>query len=82
MKRWEQMYKMIRLFSPISFVPVPVYFNIFNSVINDVVSYYRPTTIVLQCGADSLGCDRLGVFNLSIRGHGYVPPLYTRTIVS
>uniref|UniRef100_A0A671E9J7 Histone deacetylase domain-containing protein n=1 Tax=Rhinolophus ferrumequinum TaxID=59479 RepID=A0A671E9J7_RHIFE len=25
---------------------------------------------VLQCGADSLGCDRLGCFNLSIRGHG------------
>lgn len=24
----------------------------------------------LQCGADSLGCDRLGCFNLSIRGHG------------
>ncbi|NXX97252.1 HDAC3 deacetylase, partial [Centropus bengalensis] len=23
-----------------------------------------------QCGADSLGCDRLGCFNLSIRGHG------------
>uniref|UniRef100_A0A8C2BKV1 Histone deacetylase n=1 Tax=Cyprinus carpio TaxID=7962 RepID=A0A8C2BKV1_CYPCA len=22
------------------------------------------------CGADSLGCDRLGCFNLSIRGHG------------
>uniref|UniRef100_A0A8C3NSN2 Histone deacetylase n=1 Tax=Cyanoderma ruficeps TaxID=181631 RepID=A0A8C3NSN2_9PASS len=25
---------------------------------------------VPQCGADSLGCDRLGCFNLSIRGHG------------
>ncbi|KAJ3587921.1 hypothetical protein NHX12_011516 [Muraenolepis orangiensis] len=25
---------------------------------------------ILQCGADSLGCDRLGCFNLSIRGHG------------
>ena len=23
-----------------------------------------------QCGADSLGCDRLGCFNLSIRQHG------------
>ncbi len=23
-----------------------------------------------QCGADSLGCDRLGCFNLSIKGHG------------
>ena len=31
-----------------------------------VMEQYRPTAIVLQCGADSLGCDRLGVFNLSI----------------
>ena len=27
--------------------------------------------VLLQCGADSLGCDRLGCFNLSIKGHGY-----------
>ncbi|TGZ71357.1 hypothetical protein CRM22_002700, partial [Opisthorchis felineus] len=47
-----------------------MYFNIFRCVVNDVVTYYRPTAVVLQCGADSLGCDRLGVFNLSIRGHG------------
>lgn len=47
-----------------------MYINIFRSVINDVVNLYRPTAIVLQCGADSLGCDRLGVFNLSIKGHG------------
>ncbi|KAH8858281.1 Histone deacetylase 3 [Schistosoma japonicum] len=47
-----------------------MYFSVFRAVINDVVAFYRPTTIVLQCGADSLGCDRLGVFNLSIRGHG------------
>ena len=25
---------------------------------------------MLQCGADSLGLDRLGVFSLSIKGHG------------
>uniref|UniRef100_A0A0X3P5T6 Histone deacetylase 3 n=1 Tax=Schistocephalus solidus TaxID=70667 RepID=A0A0X3P5T6_SCHSO len=47
-----------------------MYFSVFKSVITDVVQFYRPTAIVLQCGADSLGCDRLGVFNLSIRGHG------------
>lgn len=35
-----------------------------------MVDFYQPTCIVLQCGADSLGCDRLGCFNLSIRGHG------------
>jgi histone deacetylase 3 len=34
------------------------------------MAFYRPTVIVLQCGADSLACDRLGCFNLSIRGHG------------
>lgn len=31
----------------------------------DIMSVFSP-----QCGADSLGCDRLGCFNLSIRGHG------------
>ena len=32
--------------------------------------FFRPEAIVLQCGADSLANDRLGCFNLSIRGHG------------
>ena len=31
---------------------------------------YRPTVIVLQCGADSLTGDRLGCFNLTVKGHG------------
>ena len=31
---------------------------------------FQPSAIVLQCGADSLGCDRLGAFNLSIAAHG------------
>ncbi|NWT60788.1 HDAC3 deacetylase, partial [Erythrocercus mccallii] len=48
------------------------YKHLFQPVINQVVDYYQPTCIVLQCGADSLGCDRLGCFNLSIRGHGQV----------
>ncbi|CAF0778253.1 unnamed protein product [Didymodactylos carnosus] len=43
---------------------------VFKPVISTVMSYYRPTCIVLQCGADSLGGDRLGCFNLSIKGHG------------
>ena len=29
---------------------------------------YRPTAVVLQCGADSLTGDRLGCFNLSLKG--------------
>ena len=30
---------------------------------------YRPSAVVLQCGADSLRHDRLGCFNLSFKGH-------------
>jgi acetoin utilization deacetylase AcuC-like enzyme len=43
---------------------------VFKPVISTVMQYYRPKCIVLQCGADSLGGDRLGCFNLSIKGHG------------
>jgi acetoin utilization deacetylase AcuC-like enzyme len=30
---------------------------------------YRPSAVVLQCGADSLTGDRLGCFNLTLKGH-------------
>jgi hypothetical protein len=30
---------------------------------------YRPTAVVLQCGADSLTGDRLGCFNLTLKGN-------------
>lgn len=30
---------------------------------------YQPGAVVLQCGADSLGGDRLGCFSLSLDGH-------------
>lgn len=46
------------------------YAYIFKHVISNVMDTFRPSAIVLQCGADSLAGDRLGVFNLSIRGHG------------
>jgi hypothetical protein len=46
------------------------YLYLFKAVISNVMECYRPTCIVLQCGADSLACDRLGCFNLSIKGHG------------
>ena len=36
------------------------------------MDHFKPTCIVMQCGADSLGCDRLGCFNLTIDGHGFV----------
>lgn len=30
---------------------------------------YQPSAVVLQCGADSLTGDRLGCFNLTLKGH-------------
>jgi histone deacetylase 1/2 len=33
------------------------------------MEWYRPEAVVLQCGGDSLSGDRLGCFNLSMRGH-------------
>jgi histone deacetylase 1/2 len=45
------------------------YKSIFEPVINGVMEHYRPTAVVLQCGGDSLSGDRLGCFNLSMRGH-------------
>ncbi|KAK5051605.1 hypothetical protein LTR84_003257 [Exophiala bonariae] len=46
------------------------YAYLFASVIEPTINIYKPEAIVLQCGADSLGHDRLGCFNLNIRGHG------------
>lgn len=43
---------------------------IFRGVVGDVVRHFSPSVIVFQCGADSLAADRLGCFNLSIKGHG------------
>ncbi len=34
-----------------------------------MMEWYRPSAVVLQCGADSLAGDRLGCFNLSMKGH-------------
>lgn len=45
------------------------YKSIFEPVIGGVMEYYKPTAVVLQCGGDSLSGDRLGCFNLSMRGH-------------
>jgi len=30
---------------------------------------FQPGAVVLQCGADSLTGDRLGCFNLTLKGH-------------
>lgn len=45
------------------------YKGIFEAVIGKIMERYRPGAIVLQCGADSLSGDKLGRFNLSMRGH-------------
>ena len=41
---------------------------IFKPVMSKVMEMYRPSAVVLQCGADSLAGDRLGCFNLSLKG--------------
>jgi histone deacetylase 1/2 len=33
-----------------------------------VMESYQPNAVVLQCGADSLTGDRLGCFNLTLKG--------------
>ena len=45
------------------------YKNIFEPIIKKVMEWYQPGAIVLQCGGDSLSGDRLGAFNLSMKGH-------------
>uniref|UniRef100_A0A6N2LLS9 Histone deacetylase domain-containing protein n=1 Tax=Salix viminalis TaxID=40686 RepID=A0A6N2LLS9_SALVM len=41
----------------------------FQPLIQKVMEVYQPGAVVLQCGADSLSGDRLGCFNLSVKGH-------------
>lgn len=61
------------------------YKSIFEPTIAWVMEFYRPSAIVLQCGADSLSGDRLGSFNLSEKGHAncvnYVKGLNLPTLV-
>lgn len=38
-------------------------------VISQIMEWYRPSAVVLQCGGDSLSGDRIGTLNLSMRGH-------------
>lgn len=45
------------------------YRSIFKPIIQRIMDWYRPGAVILQCGADSLAEDRLGCFNLSMRGH-------------
>ncbi|KAJ6765565.1 HISTONE DEACETYLASE [Salix purpurea] len=45
------------------------YHLLFKPLIGKVMQVFKPGAVVLQCGADSLSGDRLGCFNLSIKGH-------------
>lgn len=42
---------------------------IFKRVIDNIMDKFRPDAVVMQCGSDSLSGDRLGCFNLSVKGH-------------
>lgn len=43
---------------------------IFEPITSTIIRKFDPSVIIVQCGADSLGEDRLGCFNLSVQGHG------------
>ena len=45
------------------------YSELFRTVVSKAVENFHPEAIAMQCGADSLGGDRLGKFNLQVRGH-------------
>lgn len=45
------------------------YKSVFEPVIGKIMEWYQPSAVVLQCGGDSLSGDRLGCFNLSMKGH-------------
>ena len=45
------------------------YVSIFKPVMTKVMETFQPDAIVMQCGADSLGGDVLGTFNLTLKGH-------------
>ncbi|KAF5333220.1 hypothetical protein D9611_002826 [Ephemerocybe angulata] len=47
------------------------YQSVFEPVISKILEVYRPSAVVLQCGADSLSGDKLGCFNLTMYGHSH-----------
>lgn len=46
------------------------YVTLFRYALERIAATFQPEAIVLQCGADSLAGDRVGVLNLSSVGHG------------
>ncbi|KAG6881944.1 histone deacetylase (class I) Clr6 [Termitomyces sp. Mi166 len=47
------------------------FISVFDPIIAKIIEVYRPTAVVLQCGADSLAGDRLGCFNITMEGHAH-----------
>ncbi|KAG6879027.1 hypothetical protein C0992_005777, partial [Termitomyces sp. T32_za158] len=47
------------------------FISVFDPIIARILEVYRPTAVVLQCGADSLAGDRLGCFNITMEGHAH-----------
>jgi len=45
------------------------FIQLFQTTLGKVMERYQPSAVVLQCGADSLTQDRLGCFNLTLKGH-------------
>ena len=45
------------------------YKGVFEPIMGKCLEIYRPSVVVLQCGADSLSGDKLGCFNLTMQGH-------------
>lgn len=43
--------------------------DVYEIVIINAIQSFRPDVIVFQSGADSLAFDRIGHFNLTIKGH-------------
>ncbi|KAJ3884478.1 histone deacetylase [Lentinula edodes] len=45
--------------------------SVFDPVLERILAVFRPSAIILQCGADSLSGDKLGCFNLTMQGHAH-----------
>ena len=43
--------------------------SLFKPIVQQAMAVYDPEVVVLQCGADSLAGDKLGRFNLCLKGH-------------
>jgi len=45
------------------------YESIFKPIVQKVMAHFQPGAVVMCCGADSLSGDRVGCWNMSIKGH-------------